>query len=239
MQAFFSDEQLLHEPRQFMRLGRISAPTDLPSRAGSLQAALAARGIAVQAPPDFGREPLLAVHSADYLDYLEHAYARWQAKRRGSRPGSAAEPVALPERPRRGGRPAALPLAVHRRPDRLLPERPVLPHRPAHLALGAALHAQRGRGGRPRRGARRRGLCAVPPVRPSRPPRPRRRLLLPEQQRGRSPAAAHACPRGGAGRGRAPWRRHAADLLPPRRRHDGVAARRPGRLLPVLQRLCP
>ena len=67
MQAFFSDEQLLHEPRQFMRLGRISAPTDLPSRAGSLQAALAARGIAVQAPPDFGREPLLAVHSADYL----------------------------------------------------------------------------------------------------------------------------------------------------------------------------
>ena len=57
MQAFFSDEQLLHEPRQFMRLGRISAPTDLPSRAGSLQAALAARGIAVQAPPDFGREP--------------------------------------------------------------------------------------------------------------------------------------------------------------------------------------
>ena len=61
-----------------MRLGRISAPTDLPSRAGSLQAALAARGIAVQAPPDFGREPLLAVHSADYLDYLEHAYARWQ-----------------------------------------------------------------------------------------------------------------------------------------------------------------
>ena len=93
-----------------MRLGRISAPTDLPSRAGSLQAALAARGIAVQAPPDFGREPLLAVHSADYLDYLEHAYARWQGRaRRGSRPGSAAEPVALPERPRRGGRPAALP----------------------------------------------------------------------------------------------------------------------------------
>ena len=61
----------------------------------------------MQAPPDFGREPLLAVHSADYLDYLEHAYARWQAEgaRRGSRPGSAAQPVALPERPRRGGRP--------------------------------------------------------------------------------------------------------------------------------------
>jgi acetoin utilization deacetylase AcuC-like enzyme len=93
MQAFFSDEQLLHEPRQFMRLGRISAPTDLPSRAGSLQAALAARGIAVQAPPDFGREPLLAVHSADYLDYLEHAYARWQALKG---PGVDPGPEVLP-----------------------------------------------------------------------------------------------------------------------------------------------
>ncbi|HAP24397.1 MAG TPA: histone deacetylase family protein, partial [Achromobacter sp.] len=47
MKAFFSEEQLLHSPRQFMRLGRISAPTDLPSRAESLQHALAARGIKV------------------------------------------------------------------------------------------------------------------------------------------------------------------------------------------------
>ena len=44
MKAFFSEEQLLHTPQQFMRLGRISAPTDLPSRAHSLQGALAARG---------------------------------------------------------------------------------------------------------------------------------------------------------------------------------------------------
>ena len=242
MQAFFSDEQLLHEPRQFMRLGRISAPTDLPSRAGSLQAALAARGIAAQAPPDFGREPLLAVHSADYLDYLEHAYARWQAlKGPGVDPGPEVLPnlSPLPERPRRGGRPAALPLAVHRRPDRLLPERPVLPHRPAHLALGAALHAQRGRGGRPRRGARRRGhaLC-----RPSGHHAHRDRAGGFCYLNSSAAAAARlrrARPRGGAGRGRAPWRRHAADLLPPRRRHDGVAARRPCRLLPVLQRLCP
>ena len=95
MQAFFSDEQLLHEPRQFMRLGRISAPTDLPSRAGSLQAALAARGIAVQAPPDFGREPLLAVHSADYLDYLEHAYAR-RLKGPGVDPGPEVLPNLSP-----------------------------------------------------------------------------------------------------------------------------------------------
>ena len=32
MKAFFSEDQLLHDPQQFMRLGRITKPTDLPAR---------------------------------------------------------------------------------------------------------------------------------------------------------------------------------------------------------------
>lgn len=88
MKAFFSEEQLLHSPQQFMRLGRISAPTDLPARAETLLAMLTTRGIAVENPPDFGREPLHGVHSLDYLDFLEHAYTRWQAlKASGLNPG--------------------------------------------------------------------------------------------------------------------------------------------------------
>ncbi|SIT33259.1 histone deacetylase family protein [Achromobacter sp. MFA1 R4] len=93
MKAFFSEEQLLHSPRQFMRLGRITAPTDLPSRAESLQGALAARGIRVEAPADYGRKPLEHVHSTDYLDYLETAYARWQALKA---PGVDPGPEVLP-----------------------------------------------------------------------------------------------------------------------------------------------
>jgi acetoin utilization deacetylase AcuC-like enzyme len=76
-----------------MRLGRISAPTDLPARAESLQGALAARGIRVQAPADYGRKPLQDIHSRDYLDYLESAYARWQALRS---PGVDPGPEVLP-----------------------------------------------------------------------------------------------------------------------------------------------
>ncbi|MEO5737209.1 MAG: histone deacetylase family protein [Variovorax sp.] len=88
MQAFFTDDQLLHDPQQFMRLGRISKPTDLPSRAHALRDALAGRGIALEAPRDFGRAPLEAVHSADYLDYLETAYDLWrELKMPGVEPG--------------------------------------------------------------------------------------------------------------------------------------------------------
>jgi len=79
MQAFFSEDQLGHDPQQFMRLGRIHKPADLPTRPLALRSALAARGIAVQRPEDYGRAPLAAVHSDDYLDFLETAYARWQA----------------------------------------------------------------------------------------------------------------------------------------------------------------
>lgn len=81
MKAFFSEEQLLHQPQQFMRAGRLCAPTDVPQRAHALRGVLRARGIAVDDPPDFGRAPLAEVHSAGYLDYLEHAYVRWQALR--------------------------------------------------------------------------------------------------------------------------------------------------------------
>jgi acetoin utilization deacetylase AcuC-like enzyme len=78
MKAFFTDDQLLHDPQQFMRLGRIAKPTDLPSRAHALRDALAACGIALHVPKDVGRAPLLDVHSTAYLDFLESAYGQWR-----------------------------------------------------------------------------------------------------------------------------------------------------------------
>ncbi|KAF1020315.1 MAG: Acetylpolyamine amidohydrolase [Paracidovorax wautersii] len=79
MQAFFAADQLLHDPQQFMRLGRIHKPTDLPARAEALRDALADVGVTLQEPHDWGRAPLEAVHAPHYLDYLETAYPRWQA----------------------------------------------------------------------------------------------------------------------------------------------------------------
>src|SRR6218665_2522245 len=103
MQAFFSDDQLLHDPQQYMRVGRICKPKDLPARAEALMGTLAQRGITVSAPPEAGRAALELVHSTDYLDYLESAYARWQQiSSFGLEPGIEVLPNMSPHGPRLG-----------------------------------------------------------------------------------------------------------------------------------------
>lgn len=79
MRAFYDPEQMRHDPQQFMRIGRIAAPSDVPERTQALLGALAALSIPVAAPRDYGLEPLLRVHPAHYLDYLAGAYERWRA----------------------------------------------------------------------------------------------------------------------------------------------------------------
>jgi acetoin utilization deacetylase AcuC-like enzyme len=78
MRAYFHEDQRRHNPKQFMRAGRLADPADLPSRVDPLLAALTARKIAVEKPQDHGTAPALTVHTAPYLDYLATAYRRWQ-----------------------------------------------------------------------------------------------------------------------------------------------------------------
>lgn len=78
MRAFFHPDQHLHAPQQFMRAGVISDPKDLPARVDALLGALAARGITPEQPRDQGLEPVLAVHTQPYLDFLAGAFERWR-----------------------------------------------------------------------------------------------------------------------------------------------------------------
>ena len=78
MKAFFAEEQLLHDPQHFMRLGRLMPSQDVAARVHALQGALASRGIPVHEPEDYGRAPLETLHRGDYLDYLETAYDLWR-----------------------------------------------------------------------------------------------------------------------------------------------------------------
>lgn len=71
----FDERQLAHAPALEMHNGGWTAYNETPSRAELLRERLGPLAPA----RDFGRAPLARVHSAEYLDFLEQAYARWLA----------------------------------------------------------------------------------------------------------------------------------------------------------------
>lgn len=78
MRVFFHADQHLHDPQQYMRVGRIVDPQDRPSRVDALLGALSSRGLRPEEPADYGLAPALTVHTQHYLDFLAGAYERWQ-----------------------------------------------------------------------------------------------------------------------------------------------------------------
>jgi acetoin utilization deacetylase AcuC-like enzyme len=79
MRAFFHPDQGLHDPQQFMQVGRIRDPKDLPSRTEALLGALAKRGVSPEKPADYGVGPALTIHTQPFVDFLQSAYERWRA----------------------------------------------------------------------------------------------------------------------------------------------------------------
>ncbi|MBV9568292.1 MAG: histone deacetylase family protein, partial [Hyphomicrobiales bacterium] len=78
MRAFYHPDQALHEQLQYMRFGQIVAPKDLPERTERLLAALARHGIVTEGPSRHGLEPVLQVHDAKFVEFLETVWERWQ-----------------------------------------------------------------------------------------------------------------------------------------------------------------
>ncbi len=78
MRTFFHDRQLSHHPRTYYSRGKMREPQEVPERAQRLLQAARSLGFRIEAPKDAGLEPLLAVHSAPYVAFLEQAYARWK-----------------------------------------------------------------------------------------------------------------------------------------------------------------
>jgi acetoin utilization deacetylase AcuC-like enzyme len=78
MHYFFSEQQLAHQPKQYVVHGRIVDPFENPNRAPTLMAALEKAGLQRKMPKDYGRASILKVHAGHYVDFLEHAYAEFQ-----------------------------------------------------------------------------------------------------------------------------------------------------------------
>ncbi|UEM23069.1 histone deacetylase family protein [Skermanella mucosa] len=98
MRCFHHPDTVLHRPPQFLVRGQPKPVPEKPERVQAVLDALVRRGDRLEQAPDAGAAPRAAVHSPEYLAFLETAHARW---------------TALPD-----ASPAVIP-NVHRGPDML------------------------------------------------------------------------------------------------------------------------
>ncbi|TRC94896.1 histone deacetylase family protein [Mesorhizobium sp. WSM4303] len=78
MKAFFAEEQKRHDPKAFLSSGAPQPNPEQPARADRLLAGARSAGLTVERPRDHGLGPVAAVHTPEYLAFLEHIFARWQ-----------------------------------------------------------------------------------------------------------------------------------------------------------------
>lgn len=77
MRCFHHPDTVLHQPPQFLVRGQPKPVPEKPERVQAVLNALDRRGDRVEQAPDAGPAVLAAVHSPEYLAFLETAHARW------------------------------------------------------------------------------------------------------------------------------------------------------------------
>ena len=88
MRTFFSPRQRAHAPAAELHNGAFAPYAEVPARVDAILAAIGP----TEPPRDEGLAPILAVHDAVYVDFLQRAPALWRA---AGRPGDAI-PYAFP-----------------------------------------------------------------------------------------------------------------------------------------------
>jgi acetoin utilization deacetylase AcuC-like enzyme len=78
MRIVFSPAQRAHYPRNFIVSGRLRPNPEKPERIDALLASAREAGHEVLEPEDHGPGARAAVHSPEYLQFLEHIHARWR-----------------------------------------------------------------------------------------------------------------------------------------------------------------
>ncbi|MEH6833160.1 MULTISPECIES: histone deacetylase family protein [Falsihalocynthiibacter] len=78
MKAIFDERQWKHDPKHFLLNGKLSPNPEQPERIKVLHAGAQAAGCDFEAPKDAGLGPIAAIHSPEYLSFLQTIYDRWQ-----------------------------------------------------------------------------------------------------------------------------------------------------------------
>ena len=77
MKVFYSELHLLHQPQAFLKAGRTAPNPETAARASTIAQALVAGGFELTAPMDRGLEPMLSVHDAGLVRFLETGHRAW------------------------------------------------------------------------------------------------------------------------------------------------------------------
>lgn len=78
MKAFYSPVQKAHDPKTFLVSGAQRPIPEVPERTDRLLEGLQRAGISVLRPEVHGLAPLAAVHTPEYLEFLQTIHAEWQ-----------------------------------------------------------------------------------------------------------------------------------------------------------------
>jgi acetoin utilization deacetylase AcuC-like enzyme len=78
MKAVFHPGQRAHDPKHFLSSGAQQPNPEQPARIDALLGAAQQAGLEVTAPADHGLSPIAAVHTPEYLRFLQTIYERWQ-----------------------------------------------------------------------------------------------------------------------------------------------------------------
>lgn len=79
MKAFYDDRQRGHAPQVALNYGVLRPSREQPERIDRLMAGALAAGCQFEAPQDQGLAPIAAVHTPEYLTFLQTIHARWSA----------------------------------------------------------------------------------------------------------------------------------------------------------------
>jgi acetoin utilization deacetylase AcuC-like enzyme len=78
MKTFCADEQKRHNPKGFLSSGTPRPNPEKPERIERLLAGARAAGSSIHRPANHGLGPIAAVHTPEYLEFLQTVHGRWQ-----------------------------------------------------------------------------------------------------------------------------------------------------------------
>ena len=79
MKTFYSEKHKLRDAKTELYGGQLVQPFERPSRAEYIRDRVAEVGLGpIVTPDDFGMEPILKVHDADFVQFLQEAWALWE-----------------------------------------------------------------------------------------------------------------------------------------------------------------